>query len=140
MHGWRGAENTTACKAISNLDGVRQQFKHETIRVELGETASSGTFIERLAHTVKRSGGEKTAASMIRQTDAGKFELAKAEFQILFDNRELLCIVDNIWESKDPAVKRWINIIREIQGSKRFLLCSSGTPLGDKMSSSSSSI
>jgi hypothetical protein len=45
---------------------------------------------------VKHSGGAKTSEYIIRQTDAGKLELAKEEFQNWFDNRKVLFVLDNI--------------------------------------------
>jgi hypothetical protein len=79
--GWEGAGEPTACKLIANDHGLRQQFKHGIISVELGETASSRVLIEGLAHAVKFSGGEKIVASITHQTDSDKVKLAKAEFQ-----------------------------------------------------------
>jgi hypothetical protein len=76
-HGWGDARKTTACKIIANNANVRQRFKDETFWIYLGEAASCGVLMERLARAVKRSGGEKTSKCIIRQTDAGKFELAK---------------------------------------------------------------
>jgi NB-ARC domain len=87
VHICGGAGKTTACKMVANENNVRQRFKDGVIWVELGETASSGALIERLAHAVKRSGGERTAESILRLVNFDKFDLAKVEFQNWFDNR-----------------------------------------------------
>jgi NB-ARC domain len=132
VHGWGGAGKTTACKMIANNTNVRRKFKDGIVWIELGEKASLVALIERLARAVKRSGGENTSEYIVRQSDAGKFELAKEEFQNWFENREVLFVLDNIWESRDRALDRWIDVLREIPGGSTSLLCSSRTPLGEK--------
>jgi NB-ARC domain len=117
---------------LANDNNVRQRFKDGIVWVKLGETASSGALIEQLVHAVKRSGGERTAESIIYLMNADKFDPAKAEFQNWFDNRNVLFILDNIWESKDRTFSRWIDVLREIPSGKCSLLCSSPTPLGEK--------
>jgi WD40 repeat protein len=131
VHGWGGTGKTAACKMLANDDIVRQRFRDGIVWVELGETASSGALVERLAHAVKLSGGEKTAESIVRRMNANEFDLAKEEFQNWFDNRKVLFVLDNIWESKDRTFNRWVNALRELPGVKRSLLCSSRTLLGE---------
>jgi WD40 repeat protein len=132
VHGWGGAGKTTACKMIANNANVRQRFKDGIVWIELGETASSGALIEGLARAVKRSGGENASEYILRHMDAGKFELAKDEFQNWFDDRDVLFVLDNIWDSKDRDFNRWIDVVQEIPGRKSSLLCSSRTALGEK--------
>jgi WD40 repeat protein len=132
VHGWGGAGKTTACKMVANGANVRQRFKDGIFWVELGETASTAALIERLARAVERSGGEKTSEYIIRQLDAGKFDLAKEEFHNWFAKREVLFVLDNIWDSKDRDLNRWVDVIRQIPGSESHLLCSSRIPLGEK--------
>jgi hypothetical protein len=88
---------------IANNANVRQRFKDGIFWIELGEVGSYGALIERLARVVKRSGGETISQCIIRQTDAGKFELAKEEFHNRFDHRAVLCICEGGWPKKRPS-------------------------------------
>jgi predicted ATPase len=101
VHGWGGAGKPTACKMLANDGSVRKRFTDGIIWVDLGENTSPRALTERFAHAVKRSGRKKTAESIIRHMNADRFELAKEEFQNWFDNRKVLFVLDNIWESKD---------------------------------------
>jgi hypothetical protein len=132
VHGCGGVGKPTACNIIASDDTIRQRFSDGVIWVELVEAASSDALIERLAHAVKRSSGKKTATSIVLYIKADIFELGKVEFQICFDNRKVLFVLDNIWKSKDRTFNRWIDVLRDILGGESSLLCSSRTPLGQK--------
>jgi hypothetical protein len=97
-YGLERAEKSTDCKMLANDNNVRQQFKDGIIWVELGETASSGALIEQLVHAVKRSGGERTAESIIHLMNAEKFDL------------KLLSKADQCLEF--PSMPAWIRIFR----------------------------
>jgi hypothetical protein len=92
VHGLGDAGEPTTCTSITNDHGVRQNFIHGNTWVDLGEKASSGALVGRFEHAVNLSGEEKTVASVIRQTDADKFELAKVEVRNWFHSRELLFV------------------------------------------------
>jgi NB-ARC domain len=132
VHGCGGVGKPTACNMLANDDTIRQRFSDGVIWVELGEAASSDALIERLAHAVKRSGGEKTAKSIVHYKIADVFELGKVEFQICLTSARSFFVLDNIWKSKDRIFNRWIDVLRDIPGGKSSLLCSSRTPLGQK--------
>jgi WD40 repeat protein len=128
VHGCAGAGKTTACKMLAHDAYVRQRFKDGIFWMPLGEESTPAALVEQIALSVKLSGGEETAAFILRHTDGGKWEQAKAELHKWFENRNVLFVLDNIQRSADRALKRWIDVMRDIPSCKCALMCSSRNP------------
>jgi hypothetical protein len=108
---------------IATKQNEQQRIKDGIIWTEHGEAVSSGALLERLAHAVKRSGGEKTTVSTIRPIWGEKFDPAKAEFQNWFNNREVLSSSGQHLRITDCTFGRYVDVLGEIPGIQSFLLC-----------------